>query len=891
MDHFTKTTVIVLMAVFMLSLNLKAQHKHDEEILISGTFFGKTRINILYEVAKKYGLYLDFEKEDIPGGLVPGKTIKDMPLNNFLEYLLGDKVEYKAVEERIIIRPKGVAIDYVAPVYDRKTDFTLSGKIVDEDSRESLPFAQVIVDGTNIGGASNIDGYFTLFNVPSDTALLLVSYIGYKLQKVYLTPKKVSTDLTISMTPLAVQLDEVEIYGEHDELLRMASNTGKISMSPKKIESLPDIGEKDVFRTFQLLPGVSGSNEASSGLYVRGGTPDQNLILYDGFTVYHVDHLYGMFSSFNANALKNIKLSKGGYEAKYGGRLSSVMEITGKDGDQQSFNAGASISLMSFNAFTEFPIGNHVTAFFSARRSFQSNFYQGIFDQFNDNTTESTEGAMAGRMRRFSEQTTPNTYFYDLNGKVTWRSDAGDIVSWSIYNGQDNLDNSRDDSHSFGGFSMSNETNDLTSWGNIGSSLKWSRNWNEKFYSNYLVSYSKYYSKRDMTQSGTRIQDDEAIEYTNGQYEVNYMHDYSVKLDHEYKLSQKNNLGFGLQSTYYLNDYDFTMNDTMVIEDRYDHQWQTSLYLQDEYNPSEKINLKPGMRVTHYTGTDEIYFEPRFQANYNFTNKIRLKAAWGIYYQFANRIIRNDLQSGARDFWVLADGDAIPVGEATHYIAGLEYENRDYLLSSEAFYKPMEGLSEYSYQLVSGFQNFDYDEFFFTGTGIAKGIEFLAQKKSGDYTGWISYTLSNVEYDFPDLSDDPFPASHDVTHEINIVNSYKYKRWVFAATFVYATGKPYTAPSAGYEIITPDGSSEDFITIGSKNALRLPDYHRLDLSATFNFDWGGKTHGSLGASLFNVYNRKNIWYKEFQIEDDYLIETDVTLLSITPNVTFTLKLK
>jgi len=885
-----KSFYCLLAFVFLFATpRVFSQNKH--QIMISGSFFGKTRLNILYEISQKYDLYLDIDKDCIPGGLLPGRIFNNEPVESFLSYVLGDAVNYKVVEERIIIRPKGIGIDYVAPTYEKKSNFTLTGKVVDVLTLESLPFSQILVEGTKNGTATNTDGYFTLFNVPNDTAVLLVSYIGYKLKKVLLDSRMVSKELLIAMEQLPVQLDEVQIYGEHEELLRMTSNTGKISMSPKKIESLPDIGEKDVFRSFQLLPGISGSNEASSGLYVRGGTPDQNLILYDGFTVYHVDHLYGMFSSFNSNALKDVKLSKGGFEAKYGGRLSSVMEITGKDGDQKSFNAGGSISLMSFNAYADFPVGKRITAFFTARRSFQSEFYQGIFDQFNDNTNQGPEGEMQGRMRRFNEQTSPTTFFYDLNGKITYRSKSGDILSWSIYNGQDNLDNSRDMSRSFGGSSMKSASNDLTSWGNIGSSLKWSKKWNEKFYSNYLVSYSKYYSKRDMTRSGTRIQDDEVLEFTDGQYENNLMHDFSLKLDNEFQVSQNHHLGFGLQSTYYINDYDFTMNDTLVIQNRYDQQMQTSVYLQDDYSPGTLLNLKPGIRATYYSGTAKTYVEPRLQINFNLSERLRIKGATGLYYQFANRIIRNDLQSGARDFWILANGSNIPVGEATHFIAGIEYETPVYLLSAEAFYKPMKGLSEYSYQTVSGFQEMNYNELFYTGKGISRGVEFLLQKKTGNYCGWLSYTLAGVTYNFPDLSANPFPADHDVTHELNFVNTYKFKKWLFALTWIYATGRPYTAPAGGYELISPDGTTEDFITIGDKNVLRLPDYHRLDVSATYNFDFGGKLNGSLGASLFNVYNRKNVWYKEFEIIDGYLIETDVNLLSITPNITFTIKLK
>ncbi|MEK7253277.1 MAG: carboxypeptidase-like regulatory domain-containing protein, partial [Bacteroidota bacterium] len=346
--------------------------------------------------------------------------------------------------------------------------------------------------GTNNGATTNGDGYFTLQNVPSDTALLELQYLGYHTRFFRLTPANAKGKLVLEMEVLGEQLQEVVVVAEKEEqLLKASTGISKIGMTPLAVATLPSFGEKDIFRSLQLLPGVSGSNESSSGLYVRGGTPDQNLVLFDEFTVYHVDHLFGFFSAFNSNALKDVQLYKGGFDAKYGGRLSSVVELTGKDGNTERFNAGMGLSLLSVNGFLEAPFADGKGSFLVAgRRSFQSSFYQNLFEDFTNIGGEGPGGGEnqpepPGGRRFGQQQVQPSSFFYDLNAKTTYRPTAKDIVSLSFYNGQDNLDNSRDSDNSafggFGNFNFQRTSTDLTKWGNWGAAAKWSRRWNGQF--------------------------------------------------------------------------------------------------------------------------------------------------------------------------------------------------------------------------------------------------------------------------------------------------------------------------------------------------------------------------------------------------------------------------
>jgi hypothetical protein len=438
------------------------------------------------------------------------RTGKEKLAENFRETVTAYKPEEKVTED--LAKYYVEATDQEDPGTSEETEkpkktyfgppsarnFTLTGIVRDISTGETLPFASIQVAGTTLGTTTNSDGYFTLLKVPSDTCTIVIQYVGYEKTNLYLDPVTPKKNLNINLRIQSRSLSEVTVRAHKDEVVFVKkSEVNIIKLSPAKIGQLPSLGEKDIMRSLQLMPGISASNESSSGLYVRGGTPDQNLVLYDGFTVYHIDHLYGFFSAFNSNALKDIQVYKGGFESRFGGRISSATEITSKEGNQKQINFGFDLSLLSTNVYAELPIGDKFTSFIAFRKSYQGAIYDMIFKKFNRSRTIAAPDVGTGPGRRFSQSTEITSYFYDLNGKFTWKPSDMDIISLSIFNGTDKLDNSFSSNiPSFGQFNANFSMNsvDLTKYGNIGSSLKWSRKWSDKLYGNTLVSYSNYYS-------------------------------------------------------------------------------------------------------------------------------------------------------------------------------------------------------------------------------------------------------------------------------------------------------------------------------------------------------------------------------------------------------------
>ena len=891
----------------MFSLSAVSHAQVAGELKVNEYYWGTPLVKVLDDFRNKYKININYNPEDAKDQKFdylftetpPGRAIEILFRDNtVLGYIQDTNNVYQVIPRSILNASKLSSSTQKYEGKPEKFHFSATGTIKDKLTGEPLPFASVMVRGTTQGCQSNVDGYFTLPDIPSDTCTILATYLGYYKQTFYLSPHADVSNITILMDPIATQLGAVEIKGHREDLLKASEGGNLIKMAPAKIAELPSLGEKDIFRTFQLMPGIGGSSGSSAGLYVRGGTPDQNLILYDGFTVYHQEHLFGMFSAFNPNAIKEVQLYKGGFEAKYGGRLSSVMEIIGKTGNDQKFNAGADFGFIGFNAYAEIPLNGKGSVFIAGRRSYKTFLYEKFFDSFSQDNGQTSNpqpvGGGPGGMPRNVEEQQPTSYFYDLNAKITYKFTPKDIVSYSFFSGQDYFDNSRDMNNSRGGMSMSGGVTDLTKWGNWGSSVKWSRKWNDKLYSNNLVSLSDYSNSKDRSDSRTIIAEDgTSSTFNNGSVESNRLTDFSIKTDNEWKWNTLNQIEFGAQYNHYDIKYSFTQNDTLTILDMLDKGDLITGYVQDRLNPlNKKMTVLPGVRLSYYSSSGKPYIEPRFQWSYNFTDQLKVKASTGLYYQFANRIIREDIQSGSRDIWVLSNGDNIPVSRSIHYIAGASYETNDFLFDAEAYYKQLSGLTEYTLRFSHRFgESVDYSSLFYEGTGYTRGIDFLLQKKFGKFSGWIAYTLSETRYKFPVYGDGYFSASQDVTNELKFVAIYKIKKWTLSGTWVYSTGLPYTQPIGGYVLTMPDGSTQSIIIPGSKNAARLPDYHRLDLSAKYDISMGETGKGTISFSVFNAYNRKNVWYKEFSVDETGLTETNVNLLGITPNISLSVQIR
>ena len=785
----------------------------------------------------------------------------------------------------------------------------IGGKINDINSGESLPYAKVSIKDTNRVTTANQDGSFTILNIPVGS-ILVINKMGYESKEIKVTSDTKRLIINLYKLEKDSLIEDVVVVGSVNSNMMQQSGISQFSLSPDLTRSLPNLGEQDIFRSMQLLPGVSGSNESSSGLVVRGGTIDQNLVLFDDFTVYHVDHVFGFFSAFNNNAIKDVQFYKGGFGAKYGGRMSSVVDITGKDGNTEQFGIGASVSLLSTNAVVEQPFADGAGSFIlTGRKSYQSDLYNDILESVtgeNQNAQAGTSTPGQFALGRFSIE--PESYFYDMNAKLTYRLPNDDKFSISFYNGADELDNSRDvDGNAdisrlcelfdgngpFGGTFCEEEisfavgTIDLSEWGNTGISAKYSHQWNDRLDTNFVISASEYFSYRDRLINTQVVYEDSDDEPTTGESssnEDNQLDDFTVKIENDYYLNQWNTLSFGLQYTQQNIDFSLIQNGDLVLETKNEGATST-VYIEDEI-VINALTVIPGLRVSKYSINDEVYTEPRLSIAYELNDTTQLRAAFGDYHQFALSVARQSIEEGPRNFWTLADGESVPVSKSSHFILGTTHYVGNYNFNIELFHKEYEGLSEFTQQ-TRPIRNEDgtgltliLEQEFHTGSGTASGVELFLQKNIGDLTGWIGYTFSEVIYDFPTVSDTTYFADQDATNEFKTVLMYRWGDWDLASTFIYATGRPYTEVLGVVEDTFPPTYE-----VGAKNDLRYDDYHRLDLSFTYNFSRRG-LDGQAGLSIFNLYDRKNQWYTEYEIIEGEILETEITYRGFTPSLFF-----
>ena len=792
------------------------------------------------------------------------------------------------------------------------------GYVRDSETNEALPYANVLISGTNYGAATNADGYFVIVNAPADTCRLKVLYVGYNSQEIALdNTRPLMKPLLIKMVRQTIEMQEITVT-QPAEMLEVSDDAGQVAISPAEVAILPNVGEVDIFRSLQLLPGISGVNDGSSGLYVRGGTPDQNLILLDGMTVYHVDHFFGMFSAFNADAIKDIRVYKGGFPAEFGGRTSSVVNLTGKTGDVNNLRYGMGMNLLSAHGVVEVPLSEKVNFLLSARRSYtdlvQSSLYNKLFDFMSGASASGESGpgnigngsAVSPNISMRTQN--PDFYFYDLNSKITYNPSPLDILSLSIYSGRDNLGQFQNLSGTqfdyrgvdllFDDPNASLKTSQNTRWGNLGLSGKWSRKINDRVYANLLATYSEYVSKYDLSRSFSSSSGLDSLHYFRGTalagLEDNRLRDLSLHLDNEIHLANSHDLKVGLGLTDFDVRYTSSQNDTTYLVRRETSAMLGSWYLQDLWKLSPAFEVTGGLRGTYYQETAAYYSEPRASLIYKLSNSVRLKSAWGRYYQFVNRIANENILDGSRDFWVLSDKELEP-GYAEHWLAGITTEDEEFLLDVEGYYKDLDKVVQYSrrasYQqaiLLSepGSEALLRGSGFFQGTGFAKGIDVLLQRKTGRLTGWVGYSYGKVHYKFPDLNDGrPFPAAHDRTHEVSVVGKLALKRWDVTATWVYATGKAYTVPENQYYLHFKDGSNRGYIHVSEMNSYRLPEYQRLDFSVSRNFETRTNKY-VMGFSIFNVLNHTNLWYRQFDLNTVPVAVTDVKMLNFTPTVYF-----
>ncbi len=768
---------------------------------------------------------------------------------------------------------------------------TISGYIKDKSTGEELIGANIIVIDGKAGTTTNTYGFYTL-SLPAGKYTISYSFIGYKeiTKDINLNSDK---SINIELPSSAYITNEVIVSGEKKSNIE-DSKMSVIKLPVETVKTLPAfMGEVDILKTIQLLPGVQASGEGNSGFYVRGGGPDQNLILLDEATIYNAAHLFGFFSVFNADAIKDMEIYKGGMPSEYGGRISSVLDISMKNGNMKEFQAEGGIGTIASRFTVQGPIVKDKSSFLiSGRRT-----YIDIL------------------VKPFVKKSSPfkgsGYHFYDLNAKFNYRFSDKDRLFFSAYYGEDVFDFKSEEA----GFGMS------IPWGNGMASLRWNHLYSSKFFSNTTLVASDYKFRTEV-----KMEDPEDEDGGFQFIQSSGIRDYYLKQDYTWIPNPKHTVKFGLNYIYHI----FTPNSVsakfgdIVIDDtdnRQQYAHEAAIYLGDDFKINEKLTIYAGVRgaifnqvgeFTRYVkdeyrlqNIDTIVYgkgesvafykslEPRASLKYSLNSKSSIKASFMQNKQFIH-LASLSASTLPTDLWVPCS-DIVEPQAGRQYAVGYfrNFFDDKYETSVELYYKDLFNLIEYADGALPGDDIGDNaDNYFIFGDGNSYGLELFIKKRAGQFTGWIGYTWSKTDRFFDDIDEgNPFPAKYDRRHDLSVTGTYKInEKWTAAAVFVYATGNTTTLPIGRYMI---DG--EIVSEYGDRNSYRMAPYHRLDLSVTWDHKKTENWESSWNFSVYNVYNRKNPYFIYFENEgsvaDGSFVSKakQVSLFPILPSITWNFK--
>lgn len=877
---------LLLAIAFTFSLALCAQDTYEV------SFVDVSLEEAVKEIAKKYQLKFSFDPKLLRQYRIT-KTIQTSKEKRLLDELLdGVPLHYKKANNFILLIPDS------DPSPEK-----IVGKVFDGGTGQVLSYAQVTtVDNANINDGT---GAFSL-KVPRDSMQITVTHLGYKPSTFWIKPNV--QDINIELTPDVRVLPEF-IFSDYSKDKTRGKFSSYFTINPKQVQYLPTVGEPDIFRSMQLLPGISASDDSNAGLVVRGSDPSQNHVILDGFTLYHLNHLFGLYSTFNPYVINQIDLYKSGFTARYGGRISSVVDATGKRGNKDELKAGMGLSLTSFNTYFESPINDKVSVIFGLRQSYQNFIKNNIYDRFlKENRVDLTRGSSL----REGFESDPDFNFFDMNTKISADLGKNSNLDLNFYFSDDEFEGEID----IGGEEFF-IWNDIANWSNLGFSLYWDKDWGQVS-STIGTSYSNFESNSTFIESyeiiGDFFQDSilflPQIDTIRESYEarqINNIQELSINWKNEIELNEKNTLFLGTDfSAYYVESAynEGYENELINFEDSVQESTQISTYAEYETN-FNKLYLNLGLRYNYFEITDRTDWEPRLNAKYYFTDNLSLNFSWSQHHQYISRIADNPFANSDTQKWVMADDETFPTMESTHWVAGLKFNQDKWSVDLEFYHRETKNIFIPEIFYFTNYEvtvkeideeidvEFDSINFFFpvdadyTVDGFTRGMDFFLKYKTDRFTSWLSYSLSESKNRSPVVNEgQDFNNSFDQRHEFNQVNLLKVGKWHFSSQFIYGSGRPYTAPKS-LEVDEYFGVVYDIDQI---NTERLPTYHRLDLSANYQFEFR-KFGLEAGLTLFNVYDRKNIRSRRFLPSTDFDSERidiktiDFRLLGFTPNLT------
>jgi hypothetical protein len=773
--------------------------------------------------------------------------------------------------------------------------YTISGYVREAVSGESLIGVNIYLSDHKTGTISNTYGFYSITLPAADSIELIFSYVGFT-PKVFKTTLHQDVELNIDLKP-SIVLDEVTVTGDRQERQSESVKMSSVKLQAAQIKNIPSLlGEKDVLKVLQLMPGVQKGSEGSSGIYVRGGGPDQNLIILDDAIVYNASHLFGFFSLFNGDALKSVELTKGGFPARYGGRLSSVLEMNMKEGNKEEWHSEGGIGLISSRLTVEGPIKKGKSSILlSGRRTYADLMLKPILKAMD------TENI--------------GYYFYDFNAKINYDFGRKNKLYLSGYFGKDK-------------FYVKNNTDYVKEnigflWGNATGTLRWNHLFNNKLFANTSAIFSNYnfglYDKYKVVAEGK----DYYAEYNSG------IRDFSLKYDIDYIPNTRHWIKAGAITIFHrFKPHAFVELDVpkkVNIRDvRYIDGLESGLYAEDTWQPVQALKVNGGLRLSHFLASENQYhfLEPRLSVALRLQNDFALKGSYASMNQYIHMISGTGI-SLPTDLWVPTT-DRVKPQQSKQVAVGLVKDIRkpELVLSLEGYYKTMdnvigykEGASFFDLDDANSAVGINWEDNVTAGRSWSYGMEVLLQKKEGRFNGWIGYTLSWTQMQFDSLNfGKKYYARYDRRHDISVVGTYKLSnRITLSGTWVFGTGNAVTLPMSEYittrHSIIDNERFPQFIhyrdqlldpgervvsDFSEKNNFRMKPYHRLDIGVQFlkKKKWGERIWE---ISFYNIYSRKNpfYYYTDYRYDEttkkEYGLLKQVSLFPIIPSFTYSFK--
>lgn len=800
-----------------------------------------------------------------------------------------------------------------APLLAMGQNATVSGTVTDVRTGETLIGATVVDTRSGKGAVTNIYGHYSL-TLRRDSVNLKVSYVGYEPQFFNLKLDR-NQELNVKLSS-SVTLDEVVITAERVGDVKSSQMSANV-MTVEKIKSVPVMfGEADLIKALQLMPGVQSGSEGNSGMYVRGGGPDENLFLLDGVPLYNVSHMGGFFSAFNTDAVKNVTLYKGSFPARFGGRLSAVLDVTQNNGNDKELHGNFSVGLISAKFNLEGPLVKERTTFsFSMRRTYAELFVIPAIMWLNDITSEEeTTGPAVAQNAKFDA----GYWFYDLNAKVTHKFSDRSRLYASFFVGDDKIHGKV---HTVTSLNEDINLGFANKWGNMVGALRWNYELTPKLFMDLAANYTQYSNSIVGSVEKWATPNDPNTSTIEGDYRSG-IKEATLRADFDLTPTPEHLVKFGMSATRHwftpevasasINYYDsIQMNQALQMDSNIFSGTVPAnefvLYAEDDWSITETVKLNYGLHLSAFKVQDQFYksIQPRLSGRVMLSDDLSVKVGYARMTQYVHLLSTTSVTLPT-DLWVPVTDRVEPM-TSDQLAAGISYSRSGIAdFSIEAYYKKMDNIIEYKDGATFFGSSENWENLVYSGRGWSYGVEFLIQREFGDLTGWIGYTWSRSmrQFDRPGQvlnGGDPFPAKYDRRHDLSIVLNYKVSPRVdLSATWVFSTGNTASLAMQTYPIAAedPDDYDEGAVNptgsvnvIEGRNNYRMPNYHRLDLGANFHRKFK-RARRTISVSIYNVYNRQNPYMLYRSRNDSYhgypsaLVQ--LSIFPILPSVGYTL---